>query len=109
MVMKGIRDNNHAAKLTRAEVREIREKYKDRTWTQGSLARSYGVSVVQIGRIVRGESWGDMLEAAPAPPNMAELLPELMRIQEERERREKETEEKELDPLDLKLKELWGR
>lgn len=45
-----------AAKLTPSQVFELREKYSQGQ-SQGSLAREYQVSVGQIGRIVRGESW----------------------------------------------------
>jgi hypothetical protein len=45
------------AKLTPTQVLEIREKYWQQHYTQGALCREYEVSVVTIGRIVRGESW----------------------------------------------------
>ena len=37
-------------------VRELREAYAGGE-TQGSLSKRFGVSVITIGRIVRGESW----------------------------------------------------
>lgn len=45
-----------AAKLDSMRVLAIRQKYEE-GWSQGRLAREYGVSVGQIGRIVRGEAW----------------------------------------------------
>jgi hypothetical protein len=48
--------NNRGAKLTGQQVLALRQLYADGA-TQGSLARRYGISVNQIGRIVRGESW----------------------------------------------------
>lgn len=50
------RHNTRAAKLEPSQVLEIREKYAA-DWTQARLSRHFGVSVIQIGRIVRGESW----------------------------------------------------
>ena len=55
MTTFGLR-NNAARKLTAYEVAEMRKSYAEGA-TQGALARSYGVSVGQVGRIVRGESW----------------------------------------------------
>ena len=55
MTTFGLR-NNAARKLTAYEVGELRRMYQEGA-TQGALAKSYGVSVGQIGRIVRGESW----------------------------------------------------
>jgi hypothetical protein len=45
-----------AAKISPANAIEIREKYAQ-GWTQGRLSREFKLSVGQIGRIVRGESW----------------------------------------------------
>jgi hypothetical protein len=49
--------NVRAAKLTPEAVLEIRELYWQQNWTQGALARRFNVSIITIGRIVRGESW----------------------------------------------------
>ena len=54
---------NQTRKLTLDDVRTMREAYQDGA-TQGSLAKYFGVSVGQVGRIVRGESW---MEAGRAP------------------------------------------
>ena len=49
--------NSKASKLTPAIVMEMRERWASGAWTQGALSREYQLSVVQVGRIVRGESW----------------------------------------------------
>jgi hypothetical protein len=46
-------------KMTPEKVMEIRELY-EKGRTQRSLAKDYGISAVQIGRIVRGESWAGL-------------------------------------------------
>lgn len=63
--------NKKAQKLTPAQVREIRAAYKEGA-TQGQLCRYFKVSVGQIGRIVRGESWPE-IEAGAAQMNPAQL------------------------------------
>jgi len=50
------RGNSAASKLSPTQVLTIRERYAQ-GWTQGSLCREFGVSIVQIGRIVRNEVW----------------------------------------------------
>jgi hypothetical protein len=50
------RNNTRAAKLKPMDVLNIRQMYAD-GWTQSRLSRTYGISIGQIGRIVRGESW----------------------------------------------------
>ena len=49
-------EQNGSAKLTEAQVREIRER-QERGETQASLSGVYGVSQVMIGNIVRRKSW----------------------------------------------------
>ena len=49
--------NNKAAKVTAPLVIEMRERWSRGNVTQAQLCRDYGLSVVQVGRIVRGESW----------------------------------------------------
>jgi hypothetical protein len=51
-----ISNNTRAGKITAQEVYDLREEYAAGA-TQGSLARKYKLSVGQVGRIVRGESW----------------------------------------------------
>ena len=42
--------------------------------TQGSLSRRFGVSVGQIGRIVRGESWQNSFDRTPDLEQSAKRL-----------------------------------
>lgn len=49
--------SHHGAKLTERDVIEIRRLYADGGITQRALADQFGVHQVQIGNIVRGESW----------------------------------------------------
>lgn len=53
------RGNSAASKLSPTQVLAIRERY-GQGWTQGSLCREFGVSIVQIGRIVRNEVWQNL-------------------------------------------------
>lgn len=48
--------HKRSAKLTGEQVLSIRQRYLAGE-SQGSLARDFQISVGQIGRIVRGESW----------------------------------------------------
>jgi hypothetical protein len=54
------------AKLTVAQVAEIRSRYRAGGITQRSLAELYGVDHMSIGRIVRGETYRAALASAPA-------------------------------------------
>lgn len=49
--------NNPAAKLTDAEVRQIRKMYAEGGISQAALGRKFGVSTVMVGLIVRREKW----------------------------------------------------
>lgn len=55
--MKFQRNHTHSSKLSPMQVLELRQRYAEEGWTQGRCARFYGISVGQVGRIVRGESW----------------------------------------------------
>ena len=57
-------------KLTMDQVMQIREMY-GQGQTQGALSRYFGVSIGQIGRIVRGESWQS--NAEHRMPTQAEM------------------------------------
>lgn len=50
-------ERNGNAKLSRDQVQEIRRRYSDRGVTQKQLGREFGVSRVQIGKIVNGKLW----------------------------------------------------
>lgn len=52
------RGNRRAAKLTAVKVEEMRLEY-ELGMTQRELGEKYELSVGQVGRIVRGESWAD--------------------------------------------------
>lgn len=52
---------NPSAKLSEHEVRSIRKDYSTGQWTITELANFWGVSARQIGRIVRNESWKDVV------------------------------------------------
>ena len=49
--------HRRSSKLSPDQVLEIRRLYSELNWSQGRLAREFGMSVGQIGRIVRGEHW----------------------------------------------------
>ena len=55
--------NTRAARLTAGQVVEIRQRYAAGE-SQGMLSRVFEVSLGQIGRIVRGESWQHVPGAA---------------------------------------------
>lgn len=50
-------ENNIGAKLTEAQVREIRKTYKEEDTSYSKLAELYDVSTTAIGRIVRKDYW----------------------------------------------------
>lgn len=76
------RNNRGASKLTAGDVRNIREMYGGGHYTQGQLSRDFGISVNQIGRIVRGESWQDIPEPL-SDEIAANALTRLIKTQEE--------------------------
>lgn len=75
--MKHQKNNSAASKLTPTEVGRIRLQYSQGQ-TQGALSREFGISVVQIGRIVRGEVWQHL------PQQAAVLSPGEIKQREER-------------------------
>lgn len=50
-------NKNNMAKLTDEKVRKIRQEYLPGV-TQKSLAKKYGVSRSQVGRVLGGDNWG---------------------------------------------------
>lgn len=52
------RGNRKASKVTAVQVEVMRQKY-EQGMTQRELALEYRLSIGQVGRIVRGESWQD--------------------------------------------------
>jgi len=76
--------NSRGAKLDAGRVRALREDYAGGA-SQGELARKYGLSVGQVGRIVRGEAWQylqDDAGTAERAQESAERLRALTRMQE---------------------------
>lgn len=68
--------NTRSAKLTAGQVIDMRHKYAHLRYTQGRLAREYGLSVVQVGRILRGESW----QGLPIEPTSEEIAASARRV-----------------------------
>lgn len=54
-------EKHHATKLTENDVRAIRKTYATGNVNQRQLAKLYGMSRWQIGRIVRGQDWQHVL------------------------------------------------
>jgi len=90
-------------KLTYGKVQDMRTKYEHGA-TQGALAREYGVSVVQVGRIVRGEVWIDagqaVGEGTRLPPPDVLTDPEEIQKQAERIFAQYQQEVAPKDPMD---------
>lgn len=80
--------NAGGRKLSEGMVGEIRRRYA-KGETQGALSRGYGVSVGQIGRIVRGESWQNpAVLSQHRPPEMPQedeqaMLDRLLALQQQ--------------------------
>lgn len=85
------RGNITAAKITPLEVKEIRRRY-DKGESQRSLCQAFGLSIGQIGRVVRREVWlkveeaeglsnSETLERASTEPSNAEIEASLKRMQ----------------------------
>jgi hypothetical protein len=77
------KNNLRRAVLTMTKVQEIRAFYARGHVTQGQLARDYGVSVVQIGRIVRGEVWQGVGPAPSSQKEMEETAERLLALQQD--------------------------
>ena len=58
-------ENNHAAKLTWSNVKEIRERYSRGTATLRSLAKEYGVSEPVIHDVIKNTIWKDSTYTPP--------------------------------------------
>lgn len=76
------RRNTAGRKVNSDQVEELRRRY-DAGETQASLGRAYGLSVVQIGRIVRGESWTG---SASNPARQVIMQPSDAELQESAQR-----------------------
>ena len=78
--------NTKSAKISALQVMEMRVRYRQQGITQGRLAAEYGLSVIQVGRIVRGESWQDVPELQASQNEMQASLERLMKTQQETSR-----------------------
>lgn len=70
-------------KLTASQVQDIRILYNRGDCTQAQLSRDFGVTVIQIGRIVRNEVWQNLPPPTPDNKEQALQFERLMKIQEE--------------------------
>lgn len=55
LVLKG--ERNGMAKLTAAQVKEIRIAYASKATTHSAIASEYGISRSSVGQIISGKSW----------------------------------------------------
>jgi hypothetical protein len=55
------------SKRTALEIRGLRQRYLN-GWSQARLSREYGMSIGQVGRIVRGTAW-QTTESGWFPPS----------------------------------------
>jgi len=76
--------NSKAAKLTASQVIEIRRLYAESDATQGQIARDFEISAVQVGRILRGESWQQLPATMPTREEMDMSARRLYEMQEAR-------------------------
>lgn len=51
-------ENNRSAKLTLAQVCEIRQRYERGSVSQAALAAEYGIAQTTVSAVVRGKRWG---------------------------------------------------
>ena len=77
------KSNLRAARLTSDKVMEMRTLYAE-GMTQRGLGERFGISTVQVGRIVRGESWrGSMSTRHGRDPNLL-VSPEALELSAQR-------------------------
>lgn len=79
--------NNRAAKLTPGQVMQIRTRYEEGLCTQGELAREFQISIVQVGRIVRGEVWQTLPASVASDQQIIESAERMMALQAAEQRR----------------------
>jgi len=77
------RGNNRSTKITNEQVFEILDKYRNHGYTQGKLAREYGVNRETIGRYIRGESRNQIPMPPPVAKDPMEVFQRLMALQEQ--------------------------
>lgn len=81
--MKFQNRNSKAAKLTAALVAQMRERYASSDCTQADLAREFGITVVHVGRILRGEVWQTAEMPAPGQLQTKAMLERLQGVQKD--------------------------
>jgi DNA invertase Pin-like site-specific DNA recombinase len=52
-----VSSGNDVPKLDREQVEEIKRRYEAGGVTKAELGREFGISDVQVGRIIRGARW----------------------------------------------------
>lgn len=82
--------NVRASKLTASQVQEIRTLYDAGRASQGQLSREYGVSVVQVGRIVRREVWQHLPPPGPSQSEIDESAARMLVIAKEAAKKQAE-------------------
>jgi hypothetical protein len=116
--MKFRKYNSRSAKSSPETIALIRKRYHEDGWSQGKLSREFGYSVVQIGRIVRNESWQGLSKstALPPPDPISEAHAEMIPIPDDVQARlladlanlDSEVVPKADDPIDAYLKRSKG-
>lgn len=76
--MEGLKRNG-TRKLDDTQVRQLKQLYEE-GYTQGSLARYFGISIGQIGRIVRGESRRETGTAALPQQRLDEIAARMLAL-----------------------------
>ncbi len=74
--------NKHAKKLDATKVKMIRLRAQQGA-TQGQLARDYGVTITQVGRVIRHEVWQEVPEALLPAADIEAQAARMMRLQEQ--------------------------
>lgn len=75
--------NSRAAKLTPANVQKMRELYASGEYTQGQLGQMFQLSVVHVGRILRGESWRQVGQPTSRAASLTAGAERLLNVQRE--------------------------
>ncbi len=57
-------EKNHSSKLSDQEIIDIRRQYKEESISQHQIAKNYGISQIQVRRIINNESWSHIHEGA---------------------------------------------
>lgn len=74
--------NSRAARVSNEQVLEIRRLYHDEGWTQGRLAREFGLNINTIGRMVRGESRQRVPMPTDSPSEIAARMAKLQSLRD---------------------------